>query len=170
MTCFNPRVRGGRDRVIGFGVFLVPKFQSARPWGTRFHFWRDSNFERMSFNPRVRGGRDGGSVVTRCSRIGFQSARPWGTRFCVPVQPIAARMVSIRASVGDAITSTAYTRRAPARFNPRVRGGRDQTRCTPSKTPKCFNPRVRGGRDVRHKKRGRVEATCFNPRVRGGRD
>ena len=86
--------------------------------------------------------------VCASSRAMFQSTRPRGTRQVEQVLIGDALLVSIHASARDA---TLFRRPRPnrhARFNPRVREGRDPTGAMSRTTTARFNPRVREGRDV----------------------
>ena len=190
-SCFNPRARGGRDRVP----------QQAR---TR----------RIVSIHAPAGGATIGQAgdVRRCGA--FQSTRPRGARRGVEpwVRPI--RSVSIHAPAGGATRShgggvclRAVSIHAPAggatgagqadccsghRFNPRARGGRDMPLVITSGSVRRFqSTRPRGARPRPRLRSGEVPSVSihapaggathgesmqltvgngFNPRARGGRD
>ena len=57
--CFNPRARGGRDRLLGRGARSGPKCFNPRARGGRDPSGSSASATRHSrFNPRARGGRD----------------------------------------------------------------------------------------------------------------
>ena len=142
-TCFNPRVRAGRDGHFhrfhsrpGVSIHAsardatypaVPdvmriQFQSTRPRGTR-RLKNDIRKEKSSFNPRVRAGRDFAIMFTLPIAV-FQSTRPRGTRLDPPSQTAAQGMFQSTRPRGTRLTPSA-SGRLTARFNPRVRAGRD---------------------------------------------
>ena len=82
------------------------------------------------------------------SNRAFQSARPWGTRWLLSCWLGRRADVSIRASVGDAITDNASRNDA---FSVSIRASVGDAMFwfrRPWFGYLCFNPRVRGGRDT----------------------
>ena len=122
----------------------------------------------------------------------FQSTRPRGTRrtrfrlLCLPATFQSTRPRGTRPSCPPPLPT------CPARFNPRVRAGRDMSTAMPAPLRASFNPRVRAGRDdkpviirinlicvsIHASARDATWRKCdmdhkidsFNPRVRAGRD
>ena len=81
VQCFNPRVRGGRDVIRRFVLSVICQVSIRASVGDAIIAISGPTLASSGFNPRVRGGRD----ITVISHI-------------------ANMLVSIRASVGDAIS------------------------------------------------------------------
>ena len=140
-SCFNPRVRAGRDAgrdtqshfwlvsihasardatELGKKLAADDPFQSTRPRGTRRTRLAAGRLGQ-GFNPRVRAGRD---YLPRRPREYFNS------------------------------------------FNPRVRAGRDTTQAAGNGRSMSFNPRVRAGRDRELRHYGRIPAVSIHASAR----
>ena len=122
-----------------------------------------------SFNPRARGGRDAtyfaqnaGEAVSIHAPAGgatrifncpaslrlFQSTRPRGARHQKLSDYWQVAKVSIHAPAGGATQRICQPYGDDQSFNPRARGGRDESLRNIIYQSLCFNPRARGGRDT----------------------
>ena len=81
MKGFNPRARGGRDKL---------------------NFYQAWHYHR--FNPRARGGRDTVADAKQAGLWGFQSTRPRGARLSKTPRKSTRLFVSIHAPAGGATT------------------------------------------------------------------
>ena len=122
-------------------------FQSTRPRGARHirHLCHIVNSKFQSTRPR------GARLIN--DRLGntyfeFQSTRPRGARPINGVVYGVAPEVSIHAPAGGATQCGRMLSRQRVRFNPRARGGRDDTVIDTAVALVSFNPRARGGRDM----------------------
>ena len=123
LSCFNPRVREGRD-VPSCGLAHHRLFQSTRPRGTRPRLHLRSRTP-LRFNPRVREGRD---------EAGGLCDKP-------------AHAVSIHASARDA-THPQVAAEAFCLFQSTRPRGTRRTKSLLLSPRLRFNPRVREGRDL----------------------
>ena len=164
-TCFNSRVRGGRDTVAHEDdeIIIVSTHASAG----------DATFKRRA-NPPESGVSTHASAgdATFCADAAqggvlFQLTRPRGTRRNVCAAFRESR-VSTHASAGDATTCICVRSPAQARFNSRVRGGRDAVTLDEPVNNVVSTHASAGDATLRFCMR--FCAVCFNSRVRGGRD
>ena len=102
---FDPRARGGRDRL-----------------------WCTAYSRRRCFDPRARGGRDQKSPPDRRASLGFDP-RARGGRDKTHRSSRRSTTVSIRAPVEDATSVKNWLRKYLISFDPRARGGRDPIPC-----------------------------------------
>ena len=144
-SCFNPRVRAGRDEIRLAACGHV-----------------------TGFNPRVRAGRDaspgcGGGLLPVSIHASARDAT------IITLGRLRIGLVSIHASARDATCARSNRRPPRSCFNPRVRAGRDH--CTSNITGQTLmfqSTRPRGTRLRRP--HAHIVRFCFNPRVRAGRD
>ena len=120
---FNPRSRGGSDVYQCLGSGFLRKFQSTLPRGERP---KSSSIQLGSicFNPRSRGGSDLSELKEEYFVIKFQSTLPRGERRIVS-QLFWPIDVSIHAPAGGATTGSLEIAEQNLCFNPRSRGGSD---------------------------------------------
>ena len=167
LSCFDPRLRAGGDKVVldcpaKYWLFrstpprgrrldaTLPKFRdkwfrSTPPRGRRprrrAHCWRSRRFD-----PRLRAGGDPDTPVRNPSTLLFRSTPPRGRR---PMQASPRSEAPLFRS-----TPPRGRRRGPRRgrrsasgFDPRLRAGGDVPVPQWTASAPCFDPRLRAGGD-----------------------
>ena len=187
-SCFNPRVRAGRDPFDEPLSEESVEFQSTRPRGTRRPclLYQIRHFAFQSTRPRGTRPRQSKDLT---EELEFQSTRPRGTRQRLLLRLCRVCGVSIHASARDA-THSASISHTRSGFNPRVRAGRDadfgsrlraftvsiHASARDATRDPCVMPLWHqvsihaSARDATPCRRAQQAQICFNPRVRAGRD
>ena len=164
-SCFNPRVREGRDqlppaleglRLVSIhasardatsqmkGLTGAIKFQSTRPRGTRQYDDRTVTLSIVSIHASA---RDATKYFRMCrDNLLFQSTRPRGTRHGL-LNGIVEHSEFQSTRPRGTRRSMYLSRTFRSSFNPRVREGRDCENLQKRLIFCSFNPRVREGRD-----------------------
>ena len=166
VTGFNPRVRAGRDASPGCGGGLLPVSIHASARDATIITLGRLRIGLVSIHASARDATPP-SPKPKSGSL-FQSTRPRGTRRTGSAVP-CLMPVSIHASARDATCARSNRRPPRSCFNPRVRAGRDH--CTSNITGQTLmfqSTRPRGTRLRRP--HAHIVRFCFNPRVRAGRD
>ena len=166
VTGFNPRVRAGRDASPGCGGGLLPVSIHASARDATIITLGRLRIGLVSIHASARDATPP-SPKPKSGSL-FQSTRPRGTRRTGSAVP-CLMPVSIHASARDATCARSNRRPPRSCFNPRVRAGRDS-----KLSEKDLNTYVSihaSARDATRCGRSRASTpTRFNPRVRAGRD
>jgi hypothetical protein len=172
LPCFNPRTRGGCDRVSATRLCARTAFQSTHPRGVRLDGHGSAPIPNMFQSTHPRGVRRF-SHFPICYAIGvsihapaggatsvgyfahsivrmFQSTHPRGVRRLFFGIFARVRWVSIHAPAGGATSSTPYKGGMNSFQSTHPRGVR-RLDCTTCGSWHCFNPRTRGGCDCKEK-------------------
>ena len=127
VSCFNPRLPGGRRPGEPPNQPRADRFQSTPSGGKATAQARHSARSRLRFNPRLPGGRRPATPrVPKLLSFAFQSTPSGGKATAPPRPALQSLLVSIHAFRGEGDKGGQATDRSPARFNPRLPGGRRQ--------------------------------------------
>ncbi len=166
---FNPRARGGRDKVIAVAGGILHRFQSTRPRGARRRYRQAmSHASWVSIHAPAGGATSPAYRKTAQKRVSIHAPAGGATQ---EIEKIIQRSrVSIHAPAGGATWNVHFPPDRCKCFNPRARGGRDKMAATDAIGTAMFqSTRPRGARHPKSTERAK-KVESFNPRARGGRD